>query len=51
MITHDPLLFDVEADSNESYNVVDRHPDQAARLHAAIEKWEREFFENPRGWR
>ncbi len=51
MITHDPLLFDVEADTNESYNVIERHPDQAARLHAAIEAWEREFFGNPRGWK
>jgi hypothetical protein len=49
--THDPLLFDVVADRDESYNVVSRHPDEAARLHAAIEAWEREFFANPRGWR
>jgi len=51
LITHDPLLFDVEADTNESYNVISRHPHQAARLHAAIEAWEREFFGNPRGWK
>ena len=49
--THDPLLFDVVADRDESYNVVSRHPDVAARLHAAIEAWERAFFANPRGWR
>lgn len=51
LITHDPLLFDVDADTNESYNVFSRHPEQAARLHAAIEAWEREFFDNPRGWK
>jgi arylsulfatase A-like enzyme len=51
LITHDPLLFDLEADTNESYNVISLHPDQAARLHAAIEAWEREFFDNPRGWK
>jgi len=51
LITHDPLLFAVDADSNESYDVIARHPDQAAHLHAAIEAWEREFFENPRGWK
>jgi len=48
---HDQLLFDVEADSNESYDVLSVHPDDAARLHAAIEQWEREFFANPRGWK
>jgi uncharacterized sulfatase len=48
---HDPLLFDVEADTNESYDVTARHPDEVARLHAAIEGWEREFFANPRGWK
>ena len=49
--THDPPLFDVVVDRDESYNVVWRHPDVAARLHAAIEAWERDFFANPRGWR
>ena len=48
---HDPLLFDLAADSNESYDVLSQHPDDAARLHAAIEQWEREFFANPRGWK
>ncbi len=51
LITHDPLLFDVTADTNESYNVIDRHPDEAARILAGIETWERDFFANPRGWR
>ena len=51
LITHDPLLFDVEVDTNESYNVISRHPQEAGRLHARIEEWEREFFDNPRGWK
>jgi arylsulfatase A-like enzyme len=51
LITDDPLLFDVDADTNESYNLASRHPDEAARLQAAIELWELEFFENPRGWK
>lgn len=51
LITHDPLLFDVEVDTNESYNVISRHPEEASRLHARIEEWEREFFDNPRGWK
>lgn len=49
--THDPLLFDVGADTNESYDVLPRHPDEAARLRTAIEAWERDFFANPRGWK
>ena len=51
LITHDPLFFAVEDDTNESYNVIARHPEQAVRLRAAIEAWEREFFANPRGWK
>ena len=51
LMTHDPLLFDLSLDANESYNVIERHADEAARLHAAIEDWERDFFANPRGWR
>ena len=50
-MTHDPLLFDVVADSNESYNVAANHPDDAVRLQSAIDTWERDFFANPRGWR
>ena len=45
------MLFDVVADTNESYDLSDRHPDEAARLRAAIEAWERDFFANPRGWK
>jgi len=51
LLTHDPLLFDLTNDRNESYNVIDRHPDEASRLHAAIERWEDDFSANPRGWR
>jgi len=51
LVTHDPLLFDVTADTNESYNVIARHPDDAARLHTAVERWEQDFFANPRGWK
>jgi arylsulfatase A len=51
LLTHDPLLFDVDADTNESYNVIAQHPEEAAHIRATIESWEREFFANPRGWR
>lgn len=51
LLTHDPLLFDVAADTNESYNVISRHAQEAAQIRSSIEKWERDFFANPRGWR
>lgn len=51
LVTHDPLLFDVVADSNESYNLAPGHPEECTRLHSAIEAWERDFLANPRGWR
>ena len=51
LLTHDPLLFDVTVDPNESYNVAERHPDDVQRVHAMIERWEQEFFANPRGWK
>jgi arylsulfatase A-like enzyme len=51
LLTHDPLLFDVTVDPNESYNVAERHPEDAQRVHAMIERWEQEFFANPRGWK
>jgi arylsulfatase A-like enzyme len=50
LLTHDPLLFDVVADPGESYNLIERRPDEAARIRALIEAWERDFFANPRGW-
>ena len=51
LVTHDPLLFDVSTDSNESYNVASRHPAEATRIRSAIEAWEKDFFANPRGWK
>ena len=46
-----PLLYDLRIDPNESYNVADRHPDESKRLRTAIERWEQDFFTNPRGWK
>jgi arylsulfatase A-like enzyme len=51
LVTHDPLLFDLTRDPNESYDVAERTPDVASRLHAAIDTWETAFFANPRGWK
>jgi arylsulfatase A len=46
-----PLLYDLRDDPGESYNVVDRHPDEDKRLRGLIERWEQDFFANPRGWK
>jgi arylsulfatase A-like enzyme len=51
LITKFPMLFDLTRDRGESYNVADRHPEDARRLLGFIEGWERDFFANPRGWR
>lgn len=51
LVTHDPLLFDVTVDADESYDVSDRHAETSERLAAAIDTWESDFFANPRGWR
>jgi uncharacterized sulfatase len=45
-----PLLFDLENDPQESYNVVDRYPAAAARLREAFEAREAALRDNLRGW-
>jgi len=51
LVADDPMLYDLRLDSGESYNVADRHPGETARLLNYIERWETEFFANPRGWK
>lgn len=46
-----PMLYDLRIDRGESYNVADRHPEERARLHTLIERWEQDFVANPRGWK
>lgn len=45
-----PLLYNMELDAGESYNLIKRHPDVGRRLQKLMEKWESEFIANPRGW-
>ena len=45
-----PLLYDVELDPGENYNLIERHPEEGARLQAMMEDWEKAFVANPRGW-
>lgn len=39
-----PMLFDLNADPNECYNVLDRYPEVAAELEARIKDWEAGFI-------
>ena len=45
-----PLLYDLESDPGESYNVINTWPDVAQRLQAMMEKWETQVRKNPRGF-
>lgn len=45
-----PLLYDMRLDPGESYNVAERYADDSRRLRGLIERWERDFTANPRGW-
>ena len=51
LVADDPLLYDLRVDPGESYNVASRHPAIAADALAFIQRWEQDFFANPRGWR
>jgi arylsulfatase A len=46
-----PLLYDLEHDPAEAYNVEARHPEIAARLATRLATWRAELLANPRGWR
>ncbi len=45
-----PLLYDLENDPGESYNVISTYPEVAARLKATMEAWQRSVERNPRGF-
>jgi hypothetical protein len=51
LVADHPMLYDLRLDPGESYNVVDRHPDVAAQVLGDVERWEQEYFANPRGWK
>ncbi|UCE85901.1 MAG: sulfatase [Deltaproteobacteria bacterium] len=46
-----PLLYDLERDPGEAYNVAESHPERARALEERLEAWRAAFRENPRGWR
>ncbi len=45
-----PLLYDIQRDPGESYNVINTHPDVAEQLAKTMEAFRSEIKENPRGF-
>jgi uncharacterized sulfatase len=45
-----PLLYDLELDPQESYNVINTYPDVAERLQGRMAAWEAAVSKNPRGF-
>jgi hypothetical protein len=46
-----PLLYDLELDPGESYNLIESRPQVADELLQTMEAWETSLEENLRGWR
>jgi arylsulfatase A len=45
-----PFLFDVMADRNESYSLIESKPDLAAEMEVMLDDWDARMAENLRGW-
>ena len=45
-----PLLYNMETDPGERYNVIDKYPEVGNRMLGLIDSWEQSFARNPRGW-
>ena len=45
-----PLLYDMQLDPGESYNVTQHQPQVTARLAQSLSAWQKQFLEDPRGW-
>ncbi|HDP80923.1 MAG TPA: steryl-sulfatase, partial [Spirochaetes bacterium] len=46
-----PILYNMELDAGESYNVIKKYPGVGKKLLSKIESFEQSFYKNPRGWR
>jgi len=46
-----PMLYDLDRDPDESYNVAATHPEVVKRLDDRLAAWRLDFYANPRGWR
>jgi arylsulfatase A len=45
-----PLLYDMDLDPFECYNMADNMPDMVVKMEGIMKKWEREMVKNPEGW-
>lgn len=45
----EPLLFNLEIDPGEAYNLMNRHPDLGKKMAEKMIQWERKMAENPFG--
>jgi len=45
-----PLLYDLDLDPGESYNLIGKYPDEAERLHREMIEWQETANRNPRGF-
>ncbi len=46
-----PLLFDLETDPGEAYDVTAKHPDVVRQLAGRMDRWEEELRRNRMGWK
>jgi uncharacterized sulfatase len=46
-----PLLYELNRDPGEAYNVAETEAQRVRELRAKLEEWRAGFRENPRGWR
>ncbi len=46
-----PLLYDMELDPGEQYNLIDTYPERGKKMLKLMENWEKKMRQNPRGWK
>jgi uncharacterized sulfatase len=46
-----PLLYRLDRDKGEAYNVAKKYPRVAQRMGEQLAAWKKEFYANPRGWK
>lgn len=47
----EPLLFNLEKDPGEAYNVLNKYPEKAEELAGVMARWEKKMEKNPGGWK
>jgi arylsulfatase A-like enzyme len=46
-----PLLYDLNSDPGESYNVINTYPEKAKKLKAMMAEWKKKVEKDPRGFK